>query len=269
MDKMFSLQGQLAVVTGGLGQLGVQFVKTLAAAGARVAVFDLTTEIPAALSDLVKRGEVFICETDVSSSASVLAAVKKIEETLGVPNILVNNAGWKASPDDIESGQPAENYPLDLWQKVLSINLNSALVCSQIIARQMIEKKIGGVIVNISSIYGLVAPRPEVYDYRAQTGSKYFKDLSYGVSKAGLVALTRETAVQWAPYGIRVVCLTLGGVERKESNPSFVAAYNKETPLGRMAKVDEYNGALLFSVSPSASYLTGSNLIIDGGWTAW
>lgn len=266
---MFSLQGQLAVVTGGFGQLGTQFVRTLVGAGAKVVVLDLITDVPTELNDLVKNEEVFVCSVDVSSLSSVVDVFKKIEDTLGIPDILINNAGWKASPDDKESGQSAENYSLDLWQKVISVNLSSALVCSQVAASRMIKAKKTGVIVNISSIYGVVAPRPEVYFYKEKAGSKYFKDLSYGVSKAGLIALTRDTAIQWAPYGIRVVSLTLGGVERRDSNPSFVTAYSKETPLGRMARVDEYNGALLYAVSPSASYLTGSNLIIDGGWTAW
>jgi NAD(P)-dependent dehydrogenase (short-subunit alcohol dehydrogenase family) len=269
MNEMFSLDGQIAIVTGGLGQLGIQFVKTLVVAGAKVAVFDLALAHDNALGELIKNGQVMVCSVDVTNQISVLGAIEEVEEKWGMPNILVNNAGWKASPSDEASGQPAEQYPLDLWKKVMAINLDSAFICSQTLAEKMINKKQTGVIINIASIYGLVAPKPSVYTYKTKQGKKYFKDLSYGVSKAGLIALTREMAIQWAPYGIRVVALTLGGVKNQKSDHEFVEAYNEETPLGRMAHVDEYNGALLFLASPSASYITGSNLIVDGGWTAW
>lgn len=269
MDNMFSLEGQVAIVTGGLGQLGTQFVKTLTSAGAKVAIFDISSISNKIIDELIERQLVMVCQVDVTDPQAIASAVDKVKQKWGSLNILVNNAGWKASPSDEASGQPAEKYSLELWRKVISTNLDSAFICSQAVAGKMIEAGNQGVIINISSIYGLVAPKPCVYDYKIKQGSTYFKDLSYGVSKAGLIALTRETAIQWAPYGIRVVALTLGGVLNEKSNPEFVEAYSQETPLGRMAKVDDYNGALLFLASPAASYLTGSNLVIDGGWTAW
>lgn len=266
LEKWFSLEGTIAVVTGGCGKLGSEFTQALISAGARVAVFDIV-ELPANLKEYENGGSLFYCHTDLTVDEEVENAFDAVVEEWGTPTILVNNAGWRASPHGItEAGKPFESYDMNLWDQVCAINLGAAARCARACGRRMIEKKLSGVIVNIASHYALVAPDPRLYEFKE---GPFFKDASYSASKAGLVALTRDLAVQWAPQQIRVVALVPGGVENVNADPRFIKAYNERTPLKRQAKLDEYNAALIFLCSPGASYMTGSTLTIDGGWTAW
>jgi 2-deoxy-D-gluconate 3-dehydrogenase len=159
-----------------------------------------------------------------------------------------------------------EDYPLDLWQQSLDVNLTGAFLCSQAAGRVMVAQR-RGVIVNVSSTYGLVGPDQRIY-HRAGQAQQLYKPAAYAVTKAGIAHLTRYLAAYWGHVPIRVNTLTPGGVFNAQGE-EFVVKYSSRTPLGRMAQKNELNGAMLFLVSDASSYMTGANLVVDGGWTAW
>lgn len=267
LAPQFNLKRQVAIVTGGLGMLGREFTKALLQANARVAVFDIVDPSRTDLA-LMKNHPLKFFKVDVTNEKEVSSAIKQIEQKWETPTILANNAGWKASPQDSRAGAPFQKYSMELWEEVFKINALSAAICSKIAGGAMIRRRKPGVIINIASLYALASPDQKIYDYKLKkTGKKFFKDPPYSASKAALIAFTRDLAVQWAPYGIRVVAMALGGVEREESDKAFVKAYSSRTPLGRMAHKDDFNGALVFLASDAASYITGTTLVIDGGWT--
>ena len=268
LASQFNLKRRVAIMTGGLGMLGREFTKTLLQANARVAVFDIVDPSKSDIA-LAKKFPLKFFKIDVTNEREVGSAIRQIQQKWDTPTILVNNVGWKASPRDTGAGTPFQKYPMDLWEEVFKVNTLSAAVCSKIVGGAMIRRKKPGVIINIASLYALASPDQKIYDYKLKkTGRKFFKDPPYGASKAALIAFTRDLAVQWAPYGIRVVAMALGGVQREKSDKAFVKAYSSRTPLGRMARKDDFNGALVFLASDAASYITGTTLVIDGGWTA-
>jgi NAD(P)-dependent dehydrogenase (short-subunit alcohol dehydrogenase family) len=265
---LFDLQGQVAIVTGGAGRLGRQYARTLAAAGARVAVFDLPTQSQA-LEDLASVG-VLTLPTDIVNRPSLHAAMDTVITRLGAPTVLVNNAGLGSSPVDaaLETG-PFEDYPEAAWDAMIDSHLKGAFFVSQAFVRAYRDAgHTHGSIVNVSSTYGVVTPDQSLYDYRRRDGSVYFKPVGYSVAKSGVLNFTRWLAEYCAPFGIRVNTLVPGGVREDGHAPEFVAEYEKRTPLGRMATPDDYNGAVLFLASRASAYMTGASLVIDGGWTA-
>lgn len=268
--RMFGLDGRVAIVTGGNGRLGTEFVRALSDAGARVAVFDIS-EANETLKDLAKIKPITFHNVDITDESAVSTAFVAVRDQWGVPNILVNNAGWKASPNTQgNGGVPFEKYPIDTWEDVFRINTTAAAICSKVCGAMLIEAKVPGVIVNIASVYATIAPDQRIYDYRHERGLPTFvKDASYGVSKAALVALTRDLAVQWAPHNIRVVAISPGGVQHDGSDDEFVKRYASRVPLGRMARTEDLCGALVFLASGASSYVTGTNLLIDGGMSCW
>lgn len=269
VEQLFSLEGRVAIVTGGLGKLGTNFVHTLAEAGARVAILDVSETPNERLAKLAESHPLMTLKVDVTNEAEVAEAIDRISRTWDVPTILVNNAGWKASPNEAtKASVPFEDYPVDVWNEVFRSNLLSAMICSKLFAKRLIESGRGGTIVNIASHYALVSPDQRAYAHKeALTGKKFVKDASYSASKAAILSLTRDLATQWAPRGIRVMALSPGGVLNPKGDPEFIKNYSQRTPLGRMANEDEYNRALLFLVTDT--YSTGSNVIVDGGYTAW
>ncbi len=191
----------------------------------------------------------------------------------GIATVLVNNAGLGASPADaaLETG-PFETYPEAAWDAMLDSHLKSALIVSQSFVAQFkaarrTDAALTGSIVNVSSTYGLVSPDQSVYDYRRRDGAEYYKPVGYSVAKSGMLNFTRWLAEYGAPVGIRVNTLVPGGVREPDHAPEFLAAYEQRTPLGRMAKEDDYNGAVLFLASRASAYMTGAMLVVDGGWT--
>lgn len=269
--NLFDLKGKITIVTGGMGKLGTEFTDALTKANSKVAIFDIIDKPNPKLAWLAKKYPLMFLKVDITKENEVKAGLKKIEQKWGTPTILVNNAGWKASPNDPRgAGKPFEEYPVDLWDNVFKLNTTAAMICSKIVGGNMVRKKKPGVIINIASHFALVAPDQRVYDYRKKLGkTRFVKDASYSASKAALLALTRDLASQWARYNIRVVALAPGGVFNPKSDKEFVKNYSSRVPLGRMAAMDEYNGAIIFLASDAASYMTGSVLVIDGGWTAW
>jgi NAD(P)-dependent dehydrogenase (short-subunit alcohol dehydrogenase family) len=271
INDLFRLDGQVAIVTGGLGRLGTQYARALSSAGASVALLDVAAQRGATLEALIDDGaRISTHVVDATVRDAVDAAVADVAATFGPPSILVNNAGLGSSPADaaLETGR-FEQYPESAWDAMLDSHLKSALVVSQSFIAQFRDARLdAGSIVNVSSTYGMVSPDQAVYDYRRQDGSEFFKPIGYSVAKSGMLNFTRWLAEYCAPFGVRVNTLVPGGVKEAAHAPAFVAEYVKRTPLGRMANDDDYNGAIVFLASRASAYMTGAMLVIDGGWTA-
>jgi 2-deoxy-D-gluconate 3-dehydrogenase len=269
LDK-FRMDGRVAVVTGGAGLLGAEFCRTLADAGASVVVADLDVAgAENVASGLRAAGEQAIgLGLDVTQIESVTRAVSHVRAEHGRVDVLVNSAALDPKFDPAHHERAAnafEDYPLEMWNQALAVNLTGMFLCSQAVSRPMLEQG-SGVIINICSTYGLVGPDQRIY---ARPGKpRQFKPVYYSVTKAGVLGMTRYLATYFAGTGLRVNALTPGGVFN-DHDDGFVANYSARTVLGRMARRDEMNGALLFLASDASSYMTGSNLIVDGGWTAW
>jgi NAD(P)-dependent dehydrogenase (short-subunit alcohol dehydrogenase family) len=270
-DALFRLDGQVAIVTGGLGRLGSQYARALTGAGASVALFDIAERTTPLVQTLVDGGAaVSVHVVDATNRDAVDREVARVAARFGVPAILVNNAGLGSSPAEaaLETGR-FERYPESAWDAMIDSHLKSALVVSQ----SFIEAFRGGTrdagsIINVSSTYGVVSPDQSLYDYRRRDGAEYFKPVGYSVAKAGMLNFTRWLAEYCAPFGVRVNTLVPGGVREHEHAPEFIAEYQKRTPLGRMANDDDYNGAVVFLASRASAYMTGATLVVDGGWTA-
>ncbi len=271
LARLYGHEGKTVLITGGLGKLGTHFAEAFARAGAQVALLDIATEPSDALAALMKEFPIRAFRADLTDEGQVASALQDVETAFGIPDVLINNAGWKASPNDPQgAGKPFTDYSMELWDEVFRINLKSAAICSKQVGARMIDMKKPGVILNVSSHYSLVAPDQSIYDYKvADGGTPFIKDAAYGASKAAMNALSRDLAGEWGKYGIRVLATAFGGVNNPKSDPRFREAYMKNVPLGRMARPDEYAGLMLFLASDAASYMTGSVVIADGGWTAW
>jgi NAD(P)-dependent dehydrogenase (short-subunit alcohol dehydrogenase family) len=272
-DK-FNLKDRVAVVTGGAGLLGVEFCKTLAEAGAVVAVVDLNTEAASKVADSLSAAgyKALAVPTDITRPYSVNALVDKVLSSFGRLDILVNSAALdpKFDPEAAARGiAPGkfEDYPLEQWNAALGVNLTGMFLVTQACVKPMLNQGKKGSIVNICSTYGLNGPDQRIY--RTKDGSQLaFKPVYYTVTKAGVLGFTKYLAAYYMNTEIRVNALTPGGVFNNHDE-TFVANYSAKTILGRMAKKDEMNGALLFLASDASSYMTGNNVVVDGGWTAW
>jgi NAD(P)-dependent dehydrogenase (short-subunit alcohol dehydrogenase family) len=269
--SLFDLQGRVIVVTGALGQLGTEFCRALSAYGAKVAGLDLVAPESARACDwlsAMKTGPDFIyVQGDVTSRASLERAAGAVSDKLGPIFGLVNNAGLDSPPNaPIEENGPFESYPEESWNRVLDVNLTGPMLCCQVFGGRMARARKGSII-NIGSIYGSLSPIQDIYAYRRQRGETFFKPVAYSASKSGLTNLTRYLATYWAPH-VRVNTLTLAGVAAGQES-EFLEGYLARMPMRRMAEPDEYNGAVVFLMSDAARYMTGSNLLIDGGWSAW
>jgi NAD(P)-dependent dehydrogenase (short-subunit alcohol dehydrogenase family) len=259
-DPLFDLSGRVAVVTGGVGQLGTVYVAGLAKRGMSVAVFDVATgELPEG---------VIAYEVDVTDRSAIERALQAVESAWGVPHLLVNNAGLDSPPDApaAEVG-PFESYPEESFDAVMDVNVKGVFLTSQVIGGAMAREGRGS-IVNVSSIYGLLSPVQDLYAFRRERGETFVKPVAYSVSKSAILNLTRYLATYWAKAGVRVNTLTLAGVWNDQP-PGFLDAYNARVPMGRMLEADEALGAVVFLASDASSYVTGANLVVDGGWSAW
>ena len=248
-DPLFDLSGRVAVVTGGLGQLGSEYVRGLEGRGMKVAVWDVAADDP----------------VDVTDRASIEAALARLD---AVPHLLVNNAAIDTPPDaPVEEVGPFESYPEASFDRVMDVNVKGTLLCCQVVGAAMAREGRGS-IVNISSIYGLLSPQQDVYEFRRRGGESFTKPVAYSVSKSAVLNLTRYLATYWAKSGVRVNTLTLAGIFNDQP-AEFLDAYTARVPLGRMADAAEAVGALVFLASDASSYMTGANLVVDGGWSAW
>ncbi len=272
IQEKFELTGRVAVVTGGVGLLGAEFCRTLAEAGAAVAVVDLNTEAAAkGADDLAKAGyRALAIPTDITQPESVNAMLEKVLSGFGRLDILVNSAALdpKFDPDAVAKGiAPGkfEEYPLEQWNAALNVNLTGMFLVTQACVKQMLAQGKKGSIINICSTYGLNGPDQRIY--RKPDGSQLaYKPVYYTVTKAGVLGFTKYLAAYYMETEIRVNALTPGGVFNNHDE-TFVKNYSAKTILGRMAEKDEMNGALLYLASDASSYMTGNNLVVDGGWT--
>ena len=273
LAKLFDLHERVAILTGGAGLLGREYAVALAEAGAHVVIADINGQAARRLAvEATERTgvEALGIETDVASKLSVQAMVQKTEDAFGRVDILVNNAALDPKFDVQSAAEHVdafEDYPLELWNQGLAVNLTGMFLCAQAVAQPMLAQG-KGVMVNISSTYGLVGPDQRLYERDAPAAPRVYKPVVYSVTKSAVMGLTRYLATYWAGKNMRVNALTPGGVFN-DHDEEFVRRYSYRTPLGRMAQRDEYCGALLFLVSDASSYMTGANLVVDGGWTAW
>jgi len=269
LDK-FNMKGQVAVVTGGAGLLGTQFCRTLAQAGAQVAVadFDLVAADKTAQQLKSEGLQATAVGVDVTSTDSTAAMVDATLKAFGRLDVLVCSAAKdpKFDPSHHEQQSNAfETYPLESWKEALEVNLTGLFLCAQAAVKPMLTQE-HGVIINICSTYGLVGPDQRIYERPGQPAQ--FKPVYYSVTKAGVLGLTHYLATYYAGKNIRANALTPGGIFNNHDE-TFTQNYSARAVMGRMAHLDEMNGAMLFLASDASSYMTGANLVVDGGWTAW
>jgi NAD(P)-dependent dehydrogenase (short-subunit alcohol dehydrogenase family) len=266
-DSLFDVSSALVAITGAAGQLGAEYARAFLARGARVAGLDVR---PSAASEALtaQYPDAFLFQVaDVTSKASLQLALQAAEQRFGTPTVLINNAAIDSPPSaPPEENGPFEDYPEASWDKVVDVNLKGVYLCCQVFGAAMAQAGDGSII-NVASIYGVVSPDQGLYEYRRQRGEVFFKPVAYSASKSGILNLTRYLAVYWAKKGVRVNSLTIAGVYNNQEQ-AFLDAYCGRIPIGRMASIDEYNGSVLFLASEASRYMTGSNLVIDGGWTA-
>ena len=271
VDPLFDLSGRVAVITGGMGQLGAECAAALADRGMRVAIYDLAEEPKRGAADLSRAfeaGTIRPHPVDVTDREALERATRAVAAEWGVPHVLVNNAALDSPPDaPPEEVGPFETYPEESFAQVMDVNVKGVLLACQVVGAEM-AKAGRGSIVNVSSVYGMLSPPQDLYEFRRRGGETFFKPVAYSVSKSALFNLTRYLATYWAKSGVRVNTLTLAGVWN-EQPPEFLEAYTARVPMGRMLEARETVGALVFLASDASSYVTGSNLVVDGGWSAW
>jgi NAD(P)-dependent dehydrogenase (short-subunit alcohol dehydrogenase family) len=267
---MLRLDGRVAIVTGGAGILGRRFCSGLAEFGAKVVVVDLDAKTAcesAAALTASYGAECIGIGADVAVRECVAEMVSEVMERFGRIDILHNNAASKSADLDAFFA-PYEEYSLDEWRSIMSVNIDGMFLVSQAVGREMVRAKRGGSIVQTASIYGVVAPDQRIYQGSEYMGRPINTPAVYAASKAAVVGLTKYLAAYWASERIRVNTLTPGGVESGQ-NEEFRRRYSNRVPMGRMADADELVGALIYLASDASTYVTGQNIIVDGGLSAW
>lgn len=270
-DNLFSVRDRVVVVTGALGQLGRSFTRALASRGAFVAALDRVEPSPDWLrrrdaDGFADRVEHFLA--DATDRASLVRALEAIRAKWETPFGLVNNAALDSPPGaPAEENGPFETYPEESWDRVMEVNAKGTFLACQAFGGAMAEAGRGS-IVNVASIYGMVSPNQTIYEYRREGGAPpFYKPVAYAASKSALYNLTRYLATYWAPR-VRVNVVTFAGVFNGQDE-RFLNAYLPHMPMGRMAREDEYDGTILYLLSDASAYMTGANVVVDGGWTAW
>ena len=269
IPKIFDVKHKNIVLTGASGTLGSQYSHFLSAAGANMILVDLDDKKNKMLEKQIVKKYHTKCKSylaDISNKEEIKNVSSKFISEFGTIDGLINNAGFTSTFAKKQTKSYVtsfEEFPLELWNKTLAVNLTGVFLCSQEFGKVMAKRK-KGVIINIASHYGLIGADQRIYGKSGLNLSA-----SYAASKAGIVNLTRYLASYWRKKNIRVNTLTPGGVlNRKHHSREFVKKYSERTILNRMANENEYNGAILFLISDASSYMTGGNLVIDGGWTA-
>ncbi len=262
MSDAFGLNGKVVVLTGAAGIIGTEVTRHFLAAGARVFAIDRDPE--QLELKLGARHDAFIpCAADVSQPQSLAQAKALLQSAWGDADALLNNAAAKSA----NFFEPFETFALAEWNEVMAVNLTGAMLCAQVFGAPMAQRG-GGSIVNTLSIYGIVAPDQRIYEGSQYLGRAINTPAIYSASKAGLWGLTLYLASYWGGRGVRVNGVTPGGIFSGQ-NDTFVANYSGRAPLGRMAQPDDMAHAMRYLVSDASKYVTGHNLVVDGGWTAW
>lgn len=269
--RKFNLENSTAIVTGGAGLLGRRFCKVLLENGANVAIFDINEkEITNTIEDIKnKTGKVNIIgmNCDLTDEKSVMDSVNKVNTKYGNLNILVNNAATKTERWD-KFFEKFEDYDLSVWKEVMGVNIDSMFLTTKIVGKYMVKNRIKGSIIQISSIYGLIAPNQSIYKGSLYKKIKINTPAVYSVSKSAVIGLSKYLSTYWGSKGIRVNTIIPGGIESGQNN-EFKKNYSKNVPLNRMGNLDEIENALLYLASGASSYVTGQNFVIDGGMSTW
>jgi NAD(P)-dependent dehydrogenase (short-subunit alcohol dehydrogenase family) len=282
--ELFSLKGKTAIVTGACGLIGKEHCRALAEAGANVVVADVNQDacdaFAATLSVLADptsdrlpkersaHGNHMGLAINVTDKSSLEAGRDKIMAKYGSIDVLINNAAINdmfENPAMAATQSMFENYPIDMWQKSLDVNVTGVFLCSQVFGTVMAAQGKGSII-NVASTYGIVGPDQSIYQ-NAKGEQTFYKSPAYPATKGAVVNFTRFLAAYWGEKGVRVNTLSPGGVENSQDE-FFVQNYSKKTALKRMAVPTDYKGAVVFLSSDASAYMTGANLIVDGGWTA-
>lgn len=267
--KQFDLSGKLAVITGGAGYLGRQFADAIAEMGGRPAILDVAS----GALEAARASSGFPCyEADVTDIASLNTVRDKVVSELGGVDVLVNSAGLtkhgcEADPERFFA--PFVDTDREVWDAGLRVNLTGVMQCCQVFGAAMVGQGRGS-IVNIASDVGVISPDQRIYqpDEHGYPGVDFNAPAFYSVSKAGVIHLTKHLATLWAPHGVRVNAISPAGVFRNH-DPAFVKQLASRIPMGRMAREGEFKGAIVFLASDASSFITGHNLVIDGGRTIW
>jgi NAD(P)-dependent dehydrogenase (short-subunit alcohol dehydrogenase family) len=273
LPDLFSLKKRYALITGGCGLLGRQHAEAIAKAGGIPVLADIPAAQPLATAQQLSelwQSRVIGCEVDITSEADIA----KTRDDLTLQNceidILINNASNNPKVENATSTQFSrlENFPIETWQNDISVGLTGAFLCSKVFGPEM-AKRGKGVIINIASDLALISPDHRLYRVDGlPEGQQPVKPVTYSVIKSGLIGLTRYLATYWAHQGVRVNAISPGGVYTSQPD-EFVHRLSNLVPMGRMARIDEYQGAILFLCSDASSYMNGANLVIDGGRTTW
>jgi NAD(P)-dependent dehydrogenase (short-subunit alcohol dehydrogenase family) len=261
-NEQLSIRGKRVLLVGATGVLGRGYAKAFADGGARLVIADLPSSDVLDFASTIGATGV---EMDVGSEVSVVAGVSQAGRILDGLDGVVNNAAVTGE-GLLKLGKafaPFEEYPLELWQRALDVNLTGSFLVARETGKIFRDQKTGGSLVNVCSTYGLVGP-----DHRIYEGQEFKSFAAYSASKAGILGLTRWLATWWGDSQIRVNCVTPGGVYNNH-NDRFVEAYARRTPLGRMADRSDLVGIFIYLLSDASSYCTGQNFIVDGGFTAW
>lgn len=274
LPKAFDLSGRVALVTGGSGLLGSQHARALAEIGARVVIADIDLERAEAEAAKVRAefndGAAIALRLDVTSKDSVAAGLDTVLQKLGGIHVLVNNAAVdpKVTQEGVVETSRLEHFPLEQWDYQIGVGLTGAFLCSQAFGGWMARHG-GGAILNIASDLAVFAPDQRLYRKPGLPADRQpVKPVTYPVIKTALVGLTRYLATYWNEAGIRVNALSPGGVFNGQGD-EFVARLSQLIPLGRMARADEYRAAIQFLCSDASSYMTGQNVVMDGGRSVW
>ena len=268
-SELFSLSNKVVVVTGGAGLLGQVFCQALADVGAHVAIVDLDLASAETAAKSINKSDtqkVVAFGSDITSPESVTQMVANVIKRFGRIDVLVNNAASKGSNLDTFF-EPFESYSLQTWREVMSVNIDGLFLVAQAVGNQM-KKQGGGSIIQTSSIYGVVAPDQRIYKGSEYNGRAINTPAVYSASKAAVNGLTSYLSTYWATSKIRVNSLTPGGIASGQ-NDEFNKRYSSRVPLGRMGEASELVGALIYLASDASSYVTGQNIIVDGGLSAW
>jgi NAD(P)-dependent dehydrogenase (short-subunit alcohol dehydrogenase family) len=267
---LFDLRGEVAVVTGAQGKLGPIWVETLMDAGASVLALDRpglpVSEEFECLTNRFSHEHLSTASADVCRRAELETALGLCRQTFGEPTILVNNAGIDAPPTAAGKGYRLEEIPLETNLRILEVNTAGLFLVTQVFGGAMARAS-RGTVINIGSLYASVSPDARFYDH-IPTDPPFIKPPAYGASKAAVVNLTKYLSAHLAPYRVRVNTLSPGGVQGGQ-DPEFTRKFCKRVPLGRMATADDLRGPLLFLASRASAYVTGINLMVDGGFTVW
>jgi NAD(P)-dependent dehydrogenase (short-subunit alcohol dehydrogenase family) len=269
LERLLSLRGKTALVTGATGVLGRHFSSALAGAGANVVLLDLDQDALNLLAQELAQThgvQAVGVKCDLSSAETIREVMPPVIAKWQ-PEILLNNAASKG-PDINRFFDPPSSFSPEVWREIMAVNLDAMFWMAQLVADALVARKTAGSLIQVSSIYGVVAPDQRIYEGSEYLGRQINTPAIYSASKGGVVALSRYMATYWGSHGIRSNTLTPGGVFSGQ-NDTFVKSYSSRVPLGRMGRAEDLIGAMVFLASDASAYITGQNIIIDGGWTAW